>query len=387
MSGEAYPLHGALGLSDDRPWAIDSDFPPGATRPPEESMWQAISDTHRKAIARNLDLFRQLTQPLLKADLGFNRPSVQWLDNFLQLLHDRQQTEQAQRYVPALGAFLGECLINSLGGEWALHQGNICVKLNKGLAAFPLAKVRQHLDKGRENGDSVLKLYDTLDHAGPDAHMGLPDQAASWHPDQPDALMARLLGELRDSFKARQQTLNMRTFGPNWMAPPPWMNEQEPLHTVIDQQFLLHTKGTIVWAALVQANKLLFTPGLDDCPGTLLYSGDTWFDARPLALRALAQEVFTQKNGRQASQAPQLSIAGLRQAEQPRLMGERVSPTLTDKTVYASAFMVFRKHIPGGVLRSGCVPILVHPSTPAVMVVPHEFWPQALVDLWVAGRM
>jgi hypothetical protein len=386
MVSDAYPLHGALGFREDTPWAIDSDFPPGATKPPEEFAWQAISDSHRAAIARHLAVFKQLTQPLGQTELGFNRPSVQWLDNFLQLLHERKQGAQAQRYVPALGAFLGECLINSLGGEWALHKGNICVRLNKGEAAFPLAKVRRHLEVGREGGDSVLKLYDALDQSSPDAHMGLPDQADSWRPDMPDAHMASLLQALRASFKLRQSDLNMRTFGPNWVAPPPWMSQQEPLHAIIEQQFLLHTKGTIVWGALVQANKMLFTAGLDDCPGTLIYSGDTWFDARPLALRALAQEVFNLKNAQQG-QAPQLAVAGLRPSEQERPMGRRLPPALTDKGVYESAFMVFRRHIPGGTLRSGCVPILVHPSTTAVMVVPCEFWPRQMVELWSAGQM
>jgi hypothetical protein len=44
--------------------------------------------------------------------------------------------------------------------------------------------------------------------------------------------------------------------------------------------------------------------------------------------------------------------------------------------------MVFRKHVPNGVLSCGLFPILTHPSTPAVMMVPFEFWPIELIVLW-----
>jgi hypothetical protein len=44
--------------------------------------------------------------------------------------------------------------------------------------------------------------------------------------------------------------------------------------------------------------------------------------------------------------------------------------------------MVFRKHIPGGVLTASQFPILVHPTTQAVMIVPFETWPDELARSW-----
>lgn len=43
--------------------------------------------------------------------------------------------------------------------------------------------------------------------------------------------------------------------------------------------------------------------------------------------------------------------------------------------------MVFRKHIPNGVLSAGSFPRRVHPATKAVMVLPFEFWPIELIVL------
>jgi hypothetical protein len=63
-------------------------------------------------------------------------------------------------------------------------------------------------------------------------------------------------------------------------------------------------------------------------------------------------------------------------------MGWKVPEALTDKDVRTATFIVFRKHIPGGVLTGSQIPILVHPSTQAVMIVPFESWPDELVRSW-----
>ena len=53
----------------------------------------------------------------------------------------------------------------------------------------------------------------------------------------------------------------------------------------------------------------------------------------------------------------------------------------------SAALMICRKHLPGGVLTGASFPLFVHAATQAVMVVPHEFWPQEMLALWKRKRM
>jgi len=41
--------------------------------------------------------------------------------------------------------------------------------------------------------------------------------------------------------------------------------------------------------------------------------------------------------------------------------------------------MVIRKHLPRGVMVLYQFPILIHPATTAVMIVPSRYWPRALI--------
>jgi hypothetical protein len=60
--------------------------------------------------------------------------------------------------------------------------------------------------------------------------------------------------------------------------------------------------------------------------------------------------------------------------ERERSLGWRVPQRFTGgREVRCSAFMVFPAYLPGGVLRAGWFPLLVHPDTPTIMIVPRRF--------------
>ena len=73
--------------------------------------------------------------------------------------------------------------------------------------------------------------------------------------------------------------------------------------------------------------------------------------------------------------------------EMDRTMGWRLPIELTDRPVFSAALMVWRQHIPAGVLSGASFPVLAHPDTQAVMIVPVEFWPTELVQLWKKGKL
>lgn len=73
--------------------------------------------------------------------------------------------------------------------------------------------------------------------------------------------------------------------------------------------------------------------------------------------------------------------------EVDRSMGFELPKVFSSKPVRSATFMVFRKHVPNGVLSSGLFPILIHPSTLAVTRLPFEFWPIELIVLWKENKI
>lgn len=204
-----------------------------------------------------------------------------------------------------------------------------------------------------------------------------PYQVAA-HP--PEEEMERCLHQVRVKFSSLQKSAP-QAFESMRAAKPQWLKESDPLFDICRQQMHLLGEGKIVWAALVMANNLMFRPGQDDCPGLLVYSLDPYFDERPQELRAIAHKIFELKESTPEDPALQ-AIAKLVTEETDRSMGWKVPEAFTDKDVRAATFLVFRKHIPRGVLHGPPFPILVHPSTQAVMIVPHEAWPVKLIGAW-----
>ena len=198
---------------------------------------------------------------------------------------------------------------------------------------------------------------------------------------EPDLEMEQALASLRQRYAALQQNPTRSTFESMCAPSPSWLKPSDALSEVSTTQLRLLAEGKIFWAALVQANKLMFSPGTADCPGLLVYSTDQHFDARPHELRAIASRILELKGSTPAD--PELKeIATVVTDEMARSLGWKVPEALTDNDVRAAAFLIFRQHIPGRVLTASLFPILVHPSTQAVMIVPSETWPDELVRSW-----
>jgi len=137
----------------------------------------------------------------------------------------------------------------------------------------------------------------------------------------------------------------------------------------------------VAGTTLVQANSLLFEPGPADHPAMLVYSPDPYFDVRPAELRLIGSKVFALK-GTQPQDPELLALARLITEEVDHSMGLRLPPVFSAQDIRSAVFMVFRDHVPNRVLSGGLFPILTHPSTPAVMIAPFEFWPAELTILW-----
>ena len=198
--------------------------------------------------------------------------------------------------------------------------------------------------------------------------------------------MESALKELRLNLDRNRAAMDAEILQRISAAKPDWMDYAEPLLEIILQQKRLISEGRVVWAALVQANSLLFEAGEHDHPAMLVYSEDPYFEARPHELRAIADKIYQLKSTKPDDPEEQLVAAHVSN-EMDRNMGWQLPGLLTDKNVRAASFMIFRKHIPNGMLEATTFPLLIHPATAAVLIVPVAFWPVSMTALWRQGRL
>ncbi|MCX9155647.1 hypothetical protein OPU71_05855 [Niveibacterium sp. 24ML] len=412
-------------------------------------------------------------------EIGLDEGGVRWLDQIIEQQREHGDPANQFNLLQVFGAFLGDCIIRKSGGVWGRYDEAICVQSDEG-AIFPFNKVAKQFENGREGGDSVLGLYQTIGvfrrnaltlrqqrfsdlfSARHDFRFFVPESGSgteSWarvtrieghsvtiqpewlsslpnaptisvmldqinrfqvtdaqgelidldqvdippstsapalspssgsprtHVGSPaDETMGNALKGLRLAFAQNGAALRGYALESVKASCPRWMKPQDPLFGFFEKQVVLLNEGRIVWAALVQANRLLFSPGPDDCPADLVWSDDPYFDTRPQELRGIGRRISQLKNTT-PSNPEERKIAEQITDEVTRSLGWKLPRSLTDRDVYSTTFMVFRKHIPNGTLTAGCFPILTHPSTQFVMIVPFEFWPIDLIRLWKDGRL
>ena len=110
-------------------------------------------------IRRNAEVVIPLARKHSGHEVGFDRSGVQWLNSFIQQLHE-EGTLPSEELVSALGSYLGECIIACFGGQWSQVNGVWCVKFDDRNVAYPFAKVAKQLEHGSE--DSVLGFFDAV---------------------------------------------------------------------------------------------------------------------------------------------------------------------------------------------------------------------------------
>jgi hypothetical protein len=194
-----------------------------------------------------------------------------------------------------------------------------------------------------------------------------------------DGVMKQALAGAREALEKWRRIatpsdfLGLRAAGPGWIR-------GHALNECVVQQQLLLQKGHMVWGALLQANNALFKRGPEDHAGAVLYSNERYFDARPQELHAIANDLFSYK-GKEAPEGVQ-RISQWLTDEQEVAFNLPVPPALTSHPVFATGILFFRKHLPQQLLSAAWMPLLVHPETRAVMVVPRQFWGRELIAQW-----
>ena len=160
----------------------------------------------------------------------------------------------------------------------------------------------------------------------------------------------------------------------------------DALHDHIETQRLLLKKGTVVWAAVVQANEKLYELNNHWYPAELICSTDPHFDSHPFELENLANAVFTLKGTE--PDAPELQrLAAEITDEMTRSFGDPLpTPWLNDFTngrnIRRYSVILDRYHLPERILTERLVPVLTHAGCNNVMVLPASNWGPKMLELW-----
>ena len=110
----------------------------------------------------NAELAIRTSSPMFPS-FGYNRPSVEWLDGYIERQSARSDLDQATKdgLISVLGSYLGQVIIETIGGKWKETDGRWGVFFSRDFTVFPFAKLEKHLANEYDGGDSILAFYDT----------------------------------------------------------------------------------------------------------------------------------------------------------------------------------------------------------------------------------
>lgn len=111
-----------------------------------------------RGIRANAELVIRTFARETEFDFGYNKDSVKWLDAYIEHIRKTDRTEEEfNQLVSNLGSFLGEAIIRSFGGVWALDQRGWAVRWDEFNLVYPFLKVAKHLKNGE--CDSIFSFY------------------------------------------------------------------------------------------------------------------------------------------------------------------------------------------------------------------------------------
>ena len=107
-------------------------------------------------VAFALEEFGTLTE----APFGLDKPSVEWVEGYIERMRTRLGGPPAPGLVGVIGSFLGQAIIAAGDGKWAEDPAHgIGIRFANGDWCFPFAKVKKQFSDGLEGDESILGFY------------------------------------------------------------------------------------------------------------------------------------------------------------------------------------------------------------------------------------
>lgn len=176
-----------------------------------------------------------------------------------------------------------------------------------------------------------------------------------------------------------------------WTPRMAWVRPSYGLYEVYRRRQQLLEEGEVVWGALVEFHSQLLKPTMGDLSAVVIYAPDQSLDNFPQWLLALAHCLGQRTDTSATPINEQITNKQGATDQQPAIdfndTGPSIATTIPSsithgRTIRCAQFMVFRSHLPDSIIRAPCIPLLIHPSTPAVMIVPYQFWPESFSRQW-----
>jgi iron-sulfur cluster assembly protein len=161
---------------------------------------------------------------------------------------------------------------------------------------------------------------------------------------------------------------------------PDWANVADPISRIFQTRRQILKNGLVRWAALIQANTNLFSPGKSPCPAQVLYSPT--LNVKLDHLIDVAQRCFALK-GTTPEHPEELRLAKMISDEMERALDWPIPSTLSKGYGLVTTVIVPpRKFMPGGILQFPYIPILADPATRLAMIVPCHYWEPGFRREW-----
>jgi hypothetical protein len=166
-----------------------------------------------------------------------------------------------------------------------------------------------------------------------------------------------------------------------------FVESNDGLLRILQDQDALLTRGRVVWGQLVQANQILFNPqNRLTCPANAIYSTDPFFDGRLALLGSMAGGLYAQKGSKRANRELQGFVDAVTN-EMARVLRREMPRSYTGgRPVCFATCFIQPAHLPHGYLNRSSFPVIVNPEeTPTMMLLPARYWPPDLVSHWRCG--
>lgn len=166
------------------------------------------------------------------------------------------------------------------------------------------------------------------------------------------------------------------------IVPPSWMLNNDPLIEQINYLGKLYSEGRIVWAAIVQANQLLFdNDKAYSCPADIVY--DPTGQTPSYQLTEVASQLYALKHT--TPDDPELRRYAEHVTDEQERHIQRVPSALSALPLLTTGIFLWRPHLPDGKLSMNIIPILVHDDYEGVVtMLPARFWEESyLYQQWL----
>lgn len=177
------------------------------------------------------------------------------------------------------------------------------------------------------------------------------------------------LNQMQENFHSRKKRIEK-------LPRPPWLTDDDPLSEIYTEEKRLFAFGEIHYAALVQANSILFHrfPPYN-CPANIIVGFSEYFDCRPTALFEIGHMLYQYKD-RPGAPDDIREITDSITSEHERLHNRLLPGTYTrDQAAYFTTIMVYRSHLPRRTLIGPIFPVLSNPELlSSSTILPKRYW-------------